>query len=66
MFAMLFDMLKWLAKEWWLWLAIFLFWTKIYRPRARSIPTRYNVRKHPSSCFTYDSKQPITVRPQNI
>ena len=23
---MLFDMLKWLAKEWWLWLAIFIFW----------------------------------------
>ena len=23
---MLFDMLKWLAKEWWLWLAIFIYW----------------------------------------
>ena len=26
MIAMLFDMLKWLAKEWWLWLALFAFW----------------------------------------
>ena len=26
MFRLLFDMLKWLAKEWWLWLAIFIFW----------------------------------------
>ena len=26
MFAMLFDIFIWLAKEWWLWLAIFLFW----------------------------------------
>jgi hypothetical protein len=26
MFAVLIDLFKWLAKEWWLWLAIFLFW----------------------------------------
>jgi hypothetical protein len=47
MFAMLFDMFKWLAMEWWL--AIFLFWARIYHPRTQSIPTRYNVRKHPGS-----------------
>lgn len=46
MFAMLFDMFKWLAKGWWL--AIFLFWTRtrIFPPRTQSIPTRNNVRKH--------------------
>jgi hypothetical protein len=41
MFAMMFDMFKWLAKEWWLWPAIFLFWARMYRPRAPSIPTLY-------------------------
>jgi len=30
MFALLFDMFKWLAKEWWLWLAIFLFWNLMH------------------------------------
>lgn len=23
---MMFDLLMWLAKEWWLWLTIFIFW----------------------------------------
>ena len=27
MFAVIFDIFKWLAKEWWLWLAIFFVWT---------------------------------------
>jgi hypothetical protein len=26
MFAILFDMLKWLASQWWLWLAVLAFW----------------------------------------
>ena len=30
MFTILFDMLKWLAKEWWLWLALLAFWAMLH------------------------------------
>lgn len=26
MFTLLFDIFKWLAKEWWLWLSLFILW----------------------------------------
>ena len=29
MFAFLLDLLKWLAKEWWLWLAVFILWAML-------------------------------------
>jgi hypothetical protein len=30
MIAVLFDMLKWLAAKWWLWLAVLAFWAMLH------------------------------------
>jgi hypothetical protein len=29
MLAFLLDMFKWLAREWWLWLAVFILWAML-------------------------------------